>query len=84
MTTDVSVAQKATRRKLNLLELAEEMGNVSKACKIAGIPGSSFMKSEGITRHTDMKACWINYQEPPAPIPIGCQERLRRPYLIIH
>ncbi len=30
MTTD----KKVTRRKLSLLELAHEMGNVSKACKI--------------------------------------------------
>lgn len=34
MTTNVNVAQKVARRKLNLLQLASEMENVSKACKI--------------------------------------------------
>jgi len=36
MTTNTNVAQKAARRKLNLLELANGMENVSKACKIMG------------------------------------------------
>ena len=35
---NISVPEKAARRKLSLLELAEELGNVSKACKIVG-PG---------------------------------------------
>ncbi len=42
MTTNVNVAQKAARRKLNLLELAEEMGNVSKACKFMGYSRQQF------------------------------------------
>lgn len=42
MTTNVSVAQKAARRKLNLLELASEMENVSKACKIMGYSRQQF------------------------------------------
>ena len=33
MTTNANVAQKAARKKLNLLELAGEMENLSKACK---------------------------------------------------
>lgn len=36
MTTSTNVHQKAARRKLNLLELAEEMGNVSLACRMIG------------------------------------------------
>ncbi len=42
MTTNVNVAQKAARRKLNLLELASEMENVSKACKIMGYSRQQF------------------------------------------
>jgi transposase InsO family protein/transposase-like protein len=38
MTTD----KKVTRRKLSLLELAHEMGNVSKACKIMGYSRQQF------------------------------------------
>jgi hypothetical protein len=36
MDTNRTVAQKATRRKMSMLELAEDLGNVSKACKIMG------------------------------------------------
>lgn len=36
MFTNKNVAQQAERRKMNLLELSEEMGNVSKACKLMG------------------------------------------------
>jgi transposase InsO family protein len=42
MTTNVNVAQKAARRKLNLLELAQEMDNVSKACLIMGYSRQQF------------------------------------------
>ena len=38
MTTDVRIA----RRKLSLLELAQELGNVSKACKIVGYSRQQF------------------------------------------
>ena len=41
MATDI-IAQKAARRKLNLLELATELGNVSKACKIVGYSRQQF------------------------------------------
>ena len=36
MATNKNVAQKAARRKMSMLELAENLGNVSKACKIMG------------------------------------------------
>lgn len=42
MTTDQIIAQKAARRKLNLLELATELNNVSKACKIIGYSRQQF------------------------------------------
>lgn len=34
MTTNTTITQKAARRKLNLQELAADIDNVSKACKI--------------------------------------------------
>jgi len=34
MATNKNVAQKAERRKMSMLELAEDLGNVSKVCKI--------------------------------------------------
>ena len=42
MVTNKNVAQKAARRKMNLLELAEELGNVSKACKLVGYSRQQF------------------------------------------
>lgn len=42
MTTSEIIAQKASRRKLNLLELATELNNVSKACKIIGYSRQQF------------------------------------------
>jgi hypothetical protein len=36
MTTNSTVAQKVARRKLSLLELASDLDNVSKACRIMG------------------------------------------------
>jgi len=41
-TTNTTVAQKAARRKLNLLELASELDNVSKACKLVGYSRQQF------------------------------------------
>lgn len=35
-------AEKIARRKLSLLELAQELGNVSKACRIAGYSRQQF------------------------------------------
>ena len=42
MTTNLTVSQKAARRKLNLLQIAEELGNVSQACKIIGYSREQF------------------------------------------
>lgn len=39
---NTSVPEKVARRKLSLLELAEELGNVSKACKIIGYSRQQF------------------------------------------
>jgi len=42
MATNQTVSQKAARRKMSMLELAEELGNVSKACKIMGYSRQQF------------------------------------------
>jgi transposase InsO family protein len=42
MTTNTTIAQKAARRKLNLLELASDLENVSKACKLMGYSRQQF------------------------------------------
>jgi hypothetical protein len=42
MTTNTTLAQKSARRKFGLLELAGELENVSKACKIMGYSREQF------------------------------------------
>ena len=42
MATSKTVTEKVVRRKLSMLELAEELGNVSKACKIMGYSRQQF------------------------------------------
>jgi transposase InsO family protein len=42
MTTNNTLAEKAARRKLNLLELANDLGNVSEACKRIGYSREQF------------------------------------------
>jgi len=42
MTTNYTLTQKAARRKLNLLELANELGNVSEACRRIGYSREQF------------------------------------------
>ena len=42
MTTNTTIFQKAARRKLTLLELASDLDNVSKACKIMGYSRQQF------------------------------------------
>jgi len=42
MTTNSTLAQKAARRKLSLLELASDLDNVSKACKLMGYSREQF------------------------------------------
>jgi len=42
MTANNTPAQKAARRKLNLLELANDLGNVSEACKRIGCSREQF------------------------------------------
>jgi molybdenum-dependent DNA-binding transcriptional regulator ModE len=42
MTTNATIAQKAARRKLNLLELASDLGNVSEACRRIGYSREQF------------------------------------------
>lgn len=56
-------AEKIARRKLSLLELAQELGNVSKACRIAGCSRQQFYeirssstRSEGTSRCTGPRA----------------------------
>lgn len=42
MTTNTTIAQKAARRKLNLLALAEEYDNISRACRAVGYSRQQF------------------------------------------
>ncbi|TWB27714.1 hypothetical protein FBZ88_106177 [Nitrospirillum bahiense] len=43
----MTTAQKVARRKLSLLELASDLGNVSKACKVMGYSRQQFYEMRG-------------------------------------
>lgn len=75
MTTNEKVA----RRKLSLLELAKELNNVSKACKLIGYSRQQSTKFAVITRPMAPRACSINCPVVKGLIPIGLRPRLNRP-----
>jgi hypothetical protein len=50
MTTTMTTKDKVARRKLSLLEIAAELSNVNRVCKLMGYSGSNSTKSGGISR----------------------------------
>ena len=57
----MTTTDKITQRKRTLLEFAEELGNVSKACKICGYSQQQFYEIAGTTRPTGRKDSWTAY-----------------------
>jgi hypothetical protein len=83
MTTTTTVAQKAARRKLNLLELAGELENVSKACKIMGYSRQQFYEIRRNFQIYGSEGLLDKLPERPAPTPIGYRRRSKRQFLSI-
>jgi len=61
-------AAKIARRKLSLLELAQELGNVSKACRIAGYSRQQFYE---IRRNFQMYGAEGLLDRMPSPLSVG-------------
>ena len=54
--------EKIARRKLSLLQLPQELGNVSKACKIVATADSSSTRSGGTSSSTEPRGSSISFQ----------------------
>ena len=78
MVTNKNVTQKAARRKMNMLELAEEMGNVSKACKIMGYSRQQFYEIRRNYQTYGSKDYLINYLEQKIHIQTEFQKKLKK------
>ena len=52
----MTTSEKVIKNKLGLLELSQQLGNVSRACKIMGYSRDSFLPLQGAVR-TGRRAC---------------------------
>ena len=75
MTTE----QKIARRKLNLLDLASDLGNVSRACKVLGYSRHNSTRSAATSRPTAPMGWSTGCLARAARIPIGWLPRSSRP-----
>ena len=65
----MSTLSHSTRRKLSLLQLAEELGNVSKACKIMGYHRDTFYEVRSAFQVGGMEALIEEKRGPRNPHP---------------
>ena len=76
----MTTKDKATRRKLSLLELAQEMSNVSRACRIMGYSRQQFYEiRRNYQTYGVPKASWTGCRVPGGRIPTGSLRRWRPP-----
>lgn len=71
MTTE----KKAARRKLSLLELAQELGNVGKACKVMGHSRQQFYEIRRNDQTYGADGLIDRLPGAKGPIPTGCLKR---------
>ena len=69
MATNKTVSQKVARRKMSMLELAEDLGNVSKACKIMGYSRQQFYEIRRSYQTYGSKGLVDNLPGPRNPHP---------------
>lgn len=78
MTTNATIAQKAARRKLTLLELASDLDNVSKACKIMGYSRQQFYEIRRNFQTMGSEALLDKVRGPRNPHPSRLSEELEQ------
>jgi transposase-like protein len=74
MTANTAVALKAARRKLNLLELANDLGNVSEACRRIGYSREQFYEIRGNYQTFGSLGLLDKLREPRNPHPNRASE----------
>ena len=67
-----------TKRKLSLLQQAEELGNVSKACKIMGYHRDTFYEVRRAFQMGGVAGLVESRRGPRHPGSTGCRPRSRR------
>ncbi|GHT52760.1 hypothetical protein FACS1894106_2180 [Spirochaetia bacterium] len=78
MTTNTTIAEKAARRKLSLLELANELDNVSKACKIMGYSREQFYEIRRNYQSFGAEGLLDKVRGPKNPHPNRVSEELKK------
>ncbi|GHU97237.1 IS481 family transposase [Spirochaetia bacterium] len=81
MTTNTTIAEKAARRKLSLLELANELDNVSKACKIMGYSREQFYEIRRNYQSFGAEGLLDKVRGPKNPHPNRVSEELEKSIL---
>lgn len=81
MTTNTTIAHKAARRKLSLLELASDMDNVSKACKIMGYSRQQFYEIRRNFQTFGSEGLLDKVRGPKEPHPNRVSEELEQAVL---
>lgn len=81
MTTNTNLSQKAARRKLNLLELANELGSVSKACKTIGYSRQQFYEIKRNYQTFGAEGLLDKYPGPKNPHPNRVSEEIEKEIL---
>ena len=71
-------AEKIARRKLSVLQLAQELGNVSKACGSSATAASSSTRSGGAFSCTAPTACSTGCWPPGGLTRTACRHRSKR------
>ena len=75
----MTTKDKATRRKLSLVELAQEKSNVSRACRIMGYSRQQFYEIRRNYQTYGRKGSSTGCRVPGGRIPTGCPRKSRPP-----
>lgn len=73
----MTTLSQSTKRKLSLLQLAEELGNVSKACEIMGYHRDTFYEVRRAFQVGGVAALVEERRGPRSPHPTGSRRRWR-------
>lgn len=73
----MTATSQSTKRKLSLLQLAEELGNVSKACQIMGYHRDTFYEVRRAFQIGGVSALVEQKRGPGIPTRIGSRRRSR-------